>query len=177
MEITYQGGASFLITADPVVAINPETAPRDSVVLRTERRKAAKHIVAGPGEYEIKNALIVTVPVGEPATGRLAHAVDLGGSNVLFLEGPAGVLETSARTAIGAVDVLIVDTVDLRAAHELVRDLNPRVVLPFGKAAAELAAALGLKDPQPVSEFSWNGTGATPKAVILKQVRAKRQAA
>src|SRR5579872_6627008 len=123
MDITHQGGASFLITANPAIAINPGEKT-SGVILHTDRTKAAKQTVCGPGEYEIRGALIVTVPAGPYSTRNLAHAVDLEGINVVFAPGSLTTAEEGTLTAFGAVDVLIVNADDVNAARTLVRDLE-----------------------------------------------------
>jgi hypothetical protein len=79
--------------------------------------------------------------------------------------------------ALGKIDVLLLPADDLRAAQSLVTDLVPRVVIPFGANAAELCAALGVPGATLESRFAWNGTAATPRAVLLKPVAARRRAA
>lgn len=177
MEITYYGGKSFVITANPIVAINPVESINGTVVLQAERKRAAKLLVAGPGEYEIKGALITTVPAGEPRSELLAHAIGVDGLNVLFLQGPAGVLTGEALTSIGIIDVLIVDTVDARAAEQLARDLTPRVVVPYGDGAQKMVETLGVKDPEPIAKLAWDGIKSVPKAVLLKELKARKKAA
>lgn len=174
MDITYLGEASFLIKGDRVVAINPgRDAPRADVALHSSRQKDRRLIVNGPGEYEIGGVLIVTVGTGP--TGTLSHAVEIGGLNVVHLGGEA--MSDREIAAFGEVDILILAARDLASAQRIVAVLEPRVVLPYGPGSEELSAALGVRDVQPESRFSWNGSGTPPKVVLLKPAGHKKRAA
>lgn len=176
MEITYRGGRSFRISDERVVAINPPARTVD-LTLHSRRKDAAKQRVSGPGEYEIGGILIATVPVGPANSPTLAHAVDIEGTNVLYVDGEVDRLSADALLAIGTVDILIVEAEDLATAQKVAQDLTPRVVIPFGSKAAELCAALGVRDAQPTTKFTWNGSGKAAKAVLLKAPgRGKRAA-
>lgn len=178
MEITYAGDASFRLKDTCTVAINPaEKAEAGTVTLYTERKAATKNLIAGPGEYEIAGALIATVPLGAPDSPHLAHAVNMDGTNVLHIGSRIQILDENAVTAIGRIDVLIVNADDLAIAQQTVSDLMPRVVVPFGSQAEALCAALGVKEPQPALRFTWSGTGMPPKAVLLKAPGRRKRAA
>jgi hypothetical protein len=91
------------------------------------------------------------------------------------------VLESSARLSeenlysIGRVDVLVVDSGQPGAAEALTLDLSPRVVIPFGDHAGQLCATLGVRDATPQDRFSWKGSSAVAKALLLKpQVNPRR---
>lgn len=171
MDITYAGEASFVLKGERVVVINPaERNGQADITLFTRRRADRKLIVNGPGEYEIAGVLIATVPVG---TG-LAHAVELDGINVLHLERGAS-LNDRDLAAIGKVDVLLIESEDLKQAQAAITDVTPRVVIPFGKHASEVCAAAGVKDAEPQARFSWNGITTPPRAVLLKASTGKRR--
>jgi hypothetical protein len=178
MEITHTGDASFTLHGSRTVAINPEQRENGAINLFSRRQRRFRLQVNGPGEYEIGDVLIATVPIGPFSAEQWAHGIKLDETNVLFLEGDPGALTESALLAIGPVDVLIVSAGDLPATVKAAQDLAPRLVIPFGPHAAELCAALGVKDAAPVSRVHVNGK--TPRAVLLKARRAaarKRPAA
>lgn len=174
MDISYAGGASFVIKGERTVVINPTgAAAKAHVVLHSERQRARKLIVNGPGEYEIGGVLIASVRSGRS----LAHAVEVNGINVVCLTGRCKDMDPSEMAALGRVDVLLVGADDLQAAREAVAALTPRVVIPFGTQAAEVCAAAGVKAVTPQPRFSWNGTGTPPKAVLLKAPGTRKRAA
>jgi hypothetical protein len=156
------------------VAINPQSKSPADIVLYSEKRDAQKLIVNGPGEYEIAGVSIVTARVAGASSG-IIHAVNLDGVNVLL------VLESSARLSeenlysVGTVDVLSVNSGEPATAEALAIDLSPRVVIPFGDHADQLCVMLGARDATPQPRFSWNGSSAVAKALLLKpQVNPRR---
>jgi beta-lactamase family protein len=170
MEITCTGDASFLLQGSRTVAINPQQAERGVITLFGRRQRSARLQINGPGEYEIGDVLIATVPIGPYSAQQWAHAVKLDEINVLYLDGDAEALTEEALLAIGPVDVLILAADKLPSAVKAAQDLTPRLVIPFGPHAAELCAALGVKDAAPVSRVNINGKA--PRAVLLKPRRA-----
>jgi hypothetical protein len=176
MEIIYHGDASFLLKAEPSVAINPTAAAGADIALHSERRNARRLIVNGPGEYEIGGALIVTLRPDKQAS-HCVHAVNLDGVNVLHSSQSSISLTDGDLTAIGKVDVLIIASDDLKAAEALAVDLSPRVLIPFGPNAEQLCAMLGAREAPAQARFAWNGTGNPPRAVLLKAQTAPRKRA
>jgi hypothetical protein len=173
MEITYGGDARFKLAGSRTVSINGEPGDKSDISLFTRRQRGSRLRINGPGEYEISDVLIVTVPVGPSKSERWAHGVTLDDTRVLYLEGEVDALTETALLAIGPVDVLIIEAAKLPAAVKAAQDLTPRVVVPFGPHAAELCAALGVKDAAPIARLSLNGK--TPKAVLLKAPRTARK--
>jgi hypothetical protein len=178
MDITYLGGHSFLLKGDCTLAINPPAGtPRQDITLHSGRKARSKEIVNGPGEYEIGGCLIVTLELGPRDASDLAHAIEIGGLHVVHLGTAIRPLNDRAVADLGRVDVLLVNTDDLRAAQTAVTDLTPRLVIPYGSHATELCTALGVKDARQQPRLSWNGSTPQPKAVLLKPAVAKRRAA
>src|SRR4051812_820313 len=174
MEITYTGGTSFLIKGERTVAIDAAEKPDlGTIVLRSSRKRNAKLLVNGPGEYEIGGGLIASIALGD----RLVHAVGGDGINIVHLVGDERRLDDRGLEAIGKVDVLLLEADAPRRAQTAISDLVPRVVIPYGPHAAEVCAAAGVKNAEPQSRFTWNGTTAPVKALLLKAPASKRRAA
>jgi hypothetical protein len=160
-----------VIKGERTVAINPAAKSETGhIALYTIRQKGTKLLANGPGEYEIGGVLITSVAQD---TG-MAHAVEVDGINVHHLPGDARKLSDRDLAAIGKVDVLLVDSTDLKRAQNAVTDLVPRVVIPFGANAVEVCAVAGVKGAEPQNRFSWNGLSAPPKAVLLKEPGKRR---
>lgn len=173
MEVSYLGGASFLVKDERTVSINPEKRTEQAdITLHSARKIRKKTIVDGPGEYEIGGVSIVTAEVA----GKLAHAIDIGGLSLVHLDAVPVVLDPATTEAMGRVDVLIINADDLKAAEGAMRILTPRVVMPYGAHAVELCKTLGV-DGKASSRWSWSGAGTPPKAILLKAPAAKRRAA
>lgn len=178
MDIRYLGSASHEIDGEQPITINPNgKAAVGNLVLYSARQPRRKLIINGPGEYEIGGVLIVTQELGKHGGRTLAHAIEVEGLNVVHLGSRLCPITDEEIAQMGSVDVLMIPVDDVAAAQEIVSALRPRVVLPYGEKAAELCAALGLKDVRLESRFSWNGAAARPKAVLLKAPRqpASRQ--
>ncbi len=173
MEVSYLGGASFLLKDERAVAINPEKrGEKADIILHSARKIRKKTIVDGPGEYEIGGVSIITAEVA----GKLAHAIDIGGLNVVHLDAVPAELDPATAEAMGRVDVLIVNADDLKAAQSAMRILTPRAVVPYGAHAIEICKAAGV-DGKPSLRWAWSGSGVPPKAVLLKAPTLKRRAA
>src|SRR5579872_2853484 len=155
MEFVSKGDRSFLVRDVRSVALNPEQPGTADVSLFSRRVDIPGQIVNGPGEFEVRDVLIATLEHG----GALAHAFDIDGINVFFVDGPAPALSEAVLQAIGRVSVLIVHVDETRAARQLVDDLLPRTVIAYGPAAADLCASLGARDPEPQARVVWNPAG------------------
>lgn len=178
MEIIYHGDSSYLLKAEQTVVINPPNrAAAGQIVLHSRRQNDWRQLVDGPGEYEIAGVMIGTIETGKGDAAALTHAIDIGGINVVHVGSPFPELLPQDIATLGAVDILLLSVEDLRAAEAVVRDLEPRVVIPSGTRVVELCAALGAPGLQPEARFSWNGTGTPPKVVLLKAPAKRTRAA
>lgn len=175
MDITYAGGPSFLLKGETSVAINPAPRAEGAVLtLHSVRQRSQSQIINGPGEYEIRGVLVTTLETGPAEDRTLVHAVELGGINVVHLAGKPALSERDLRD-LGTVDVLLVNADDRAAAEVAIRDLEPRVVVPFGVHGAAVAAQMAGKELEPQTRLSWNGTGTPPRAVLLKAPGTRRR--
>jgi hypothetical protein len=169
MEIVYAGKTGFTLRGSKSVSIDAGDA---DINLCTRRQKNRALKLNGPGEYEVGGVLITTLD----SSGTLVHSITLDDLNVVHVSAGAA-LNDRDLAAIGRTDVLLIQTDDLRAAQAAVADLSPRVVIPFGTHAVALATSVGMKNPEPQRNFSWNGISAPPKAVLLKEPATRRKAA
>jgi hypothetical protein len=170
MEITYGGKASFTMRGEKSVSIDGSDA---DIALFTRRQKSDRLKINGPGEYEVSGVLITTLN----QSGTLLHAITLDDINIAHVSAPEGTLSERDLAAIGRIDVLLVQAVDVKAAQAAIADLSPRVVIPFGPHALEIAASLGVKNAEPQPRFAWNGVSTPPRAVLLREPGTRRKAA
>src|SRR4051812_27750565 len=90
-DISYVGGASFVVKGDRVIKIDPTSAvEKGEIALHSTRQKRGKLIVNGPGEYEIGGVLIATIEIGERGAGTLVHAIEMGGLTVAHVARAGG---------------------------------------------------------------------------------------
>ena len=115
--------------------------------------------VTGPGEYEISGVLIIgmaTFHDGEQGSKRgknTAYLMEIDEVSVCHLGDLGHVLTTEQVEEIGKMDVLLlpvggVSTIDASMAAEVVRQLEPRVVVPMHYKTEALSREL-----EPVDKF------------------------
>jgi L-ascorbate metabolism protein UlaG (beta-lactamase superfamily) len=116
--------------ADAVLLTSPEVA----------RPKTEAMIVDGPGEYEIKESLVIGVAtqMHTDETGKrgAAYVVEIDGLKVGFLGNIAPKLTNEQLEVFSGVDVLAVPvgghglTLDATAASQVVSQIEPKYVIP-----------------------------------------------
>lgn len=174
MEVIYLGGDSFLLKGERVVAINPPRGQKSDITLFSTRQRSSKLTVNGPGEYEIGGVLMVTTEL--PGAPNLIQSVCLDDLNIVHLGAQAAPLPPDALRSVGRVDVLLVDADRPEIAAAAVRELTPRVVIPYGSRASEFCQSLnGQKERS--TRFAWNGLTRAPRALVLKPDTNRAEAA
>jgi len=99
-------------------------------------------LVAGPGEYEINGVLIIGIATFHDALGgsqlgkNTVYVMEVDGVSVCHLGDLGHVLTTGQVEELGGVDVLLlpvggVSTINASMAAEVVRQLEPKVVIPM----------------------------------------------
>ena len=147
-------------------------------------------LVTGPGEYEIKGVLIIGIAAfhdkvrGKERGKNTVFLTEVDEISVCHLGDLGHVLTVEQVEELGNVDVLLlpvggVSTIDAPVAAEVVRQLEPKVVIPMHyKTEAlnrELAPVvrflkeMGVKqaDPQPKLSLSRTGLGDSTRVVLL----------
>jgi len=105
--------------------------------------------VVGPGEYEIKGILIIGIPTFHDSVGgakrgkNTIYVMEVDEVAVCHLGDLGHVLTDDQVEELGEVDVLLlpvggVSTVNAATAAEVVRQLEPRVVVPMHYKTPEL---------------------------------------
>lgn len=151
MDITFLGrtgvkisGRSAQILIDPV-DLPHEIKTKDEIILLTDSAYRPKvsggHIVIdGPGEYEVKGALVVGLPArllrteDETAEGAVYRA-EIDGFKIAVIGNLKGKLSDEQVGELGEVDVLVVPvggegTLKPSEAAETISQLEPKYVLP-----------------------------------------------
>jgi len=117
------------------------------------------HVVRGPGEYEISGVLIIGVPAhhdtekGGEKGKNTVYAMEMDGISVCHLGDLGHALTAEQVEEIGNVDVLLVpvggvSTIDAAQAAEVVRQLEPKAVIPMHYQVPEISREL-----DPVEKF------------------------
>ncbi|HSX00753.1 MAG TPA: MBL fold metallo-hydrolase [Candidatus Saccharimonas sp.] len=205
MDITYLGAGSVKLSGKNITVVcDPYTeeaglgklnVKADVVTLSTMEglaSSAAAMVIDGPGEYEVKGAMITGVPaqlhIDEDGTRATVYGIMIDGINVVVTGNIAGKLGNEQTEALGNVDVLVVPvggtglTLDAAGAAAVVTQLEPSYVVPvhYGDGKTKYAmpqdgVELFLKEmgasPEPEPKLKLSGreeTGET-QVVVLKR--------
>jgi L-ascorbate metabolism protein UlaG (beta-lactamase superfamily) len=117
------------------------------------------HLVKGPGEYEISGVLILGISTyhdsvkGQSRGKNTIYLMEIDGVNVLHLGDLGHALSDDQAEEIGNVDVLLlpvggVNTINAAMAAEVIRKLEPKVVIPMHYKTEKSS-----RDLEPVENF------------------------
>ncbi|MFH1652270.1 MAG: MBL fold metallo-hydrolase [Chloroflexota bacterium] len=193
MEITWLGHACFRLKGSQAVVITDPYSPdlgydlgKANARIVTVSHPHPGHnyvagvsgdpkVVHGPGEYEIGGILLTGIPTFHDSEGggkrgkNTAYLMEIDGISVLHL-GDLGHALTDAQTeAVGPLDVLLVpvggvSTIDAAIATEVIRTLEPTLVIPMHYKTPAISRDLapvetflkemGLTPPEPQPKIS-----------------------
>jgi L-ascorbate metabolism protein UlaG (beta-lactamase superfamily) len=196
MDITWLGHSSFRIKGSQTTVItdpySPDlgyTAGKQTAAIVTVSHRHPGHsyvadvggeprVINGPGEYEIANTLIIGLATfhdredGRQRGKNTVYAIQLDELSICHLGDLGHVLTAQQVEDIGNVDILLVpvggvSTINATAAAEVVRQLEPRVVVPMHYKTPAIS-----RDLEPVDRFlkemSVKDTTSRPKLTLTK---------
>lgn len=163
-DIEYKGGNTVVVaTKKATVVVDPKQSVvglkdvtiKDAIQVATEERfvvpaDAFQLTIEGPGEYEISDFSIRGIPVVRhlDVEGSLplstVYRIEVGGAAIAVLGNIAPQLSEDQLEAIGIVDIVIIPvggggyTLDATSAANLVRQIEPKVVIPVHYTDAAL---------------------------------------
>jgi L-ascorbate metabolism protein UlaG (beta-lactamase superfamily) len=99
-------------------------------------------VISGPGEYEIGGVLIIGVPTyhddarGEKKGKNTVYLIEIDEVTVCHLGDLGHVLTSEQAEELGDVDILLIPvggnyTIDAPQAAEVVRQIDPKIVIPM----------------------------------------------
>jgi L-ascorbate metabolism protein UlaG (beta-lactamase superfamily) len=136
------GLADIKLTNDVTLLTLPVGDSGQGELKAAELPAKAGMVIDGPGEYEVKGAMITGAPAKfnidpEEAGQRAAiYAIMAEGLHVAYLGNVASELSAEQVEALGQVDILIIPvgghglTPDAQAAAKLISQLEPKYVIP-----------------------------------------------
>jgi len=148
MDITYLGAGSVKLSGRNLnVVSDPVGSAKADVVVVTGPAEggtwlevAGAMVIDGPGEYEVKGAMITGAParlhIDEDGHRGTAFSVLVDGVNVVVVGNISGKLDEDQVENLGQVDVLVVPvgggglTLDAEGAADVVAQLEPGYVVP-----------------------------------------------
>lgn len=161
MDITYLGHSSFRIKGKQAVVVTdpydektgkfPKGVEADVVTVshdhadhnQTQLVGGSPFLVNGPGEYEIKGVSVIGVPTwhddkeGAERGGNTLYVIEMEGLRIVHAGDLGHKLTEQQLQAIGGeVDVAIIPvggvyTIDPKQAVEVVKQLDPWVIIPM----------------------------------------------
>jgi L-ascorbate metabolism protein UlaG (beta-lactamase superfamily) len=188
-EIEYKGGNGIVITTKKsTVAIDPklsvvglkDVTTKDMIEVATEPRFATNHkdariLIEGPGEYEIGDCAIrgvsatrhLDTEMDEPIA--TMYRLEIGDVRLAILGNITPKLTEQQLEDLGVIDILVLPvggggyTLDATSAANVVRQIDPKVVVPTNYADD----ALQYEVPQDTIETFTKELGA-PVEVVAK---------
>ena len=160
MEISWLGHSCFRLKGKQATVITdpfspelgyPPGKPTAQIVTVSHKHSGHSHIqgvggsprqVTGPGEYEISNVLIIGIATfHDKDSGRLmgkntAYLIEIDDISICHLGDLGHALTDEQVEELGKIDVLLVpvggvSTINAAAAAEVVRQLEPNIVVPM----------------------------------------------
>lgn len=193
-NIDYKGGNTVVIATkksslvtDPKLSIVglKDVSVKDSIELATEPRLAlnssdARLFIEGPGEYEVSDFSIKGVAarrhIDAEAEGMVAtnYRIGIGDIKIALLGNIIGKLSDDQLESLGVIDILIIPvggggyTLDATSAVSIVRQIDPKVVVPIHYADG----ALKYEVPQDTLETFVGELGAPLETVSKYKVKS-----
>lgn len=181
MEVTYLGHSSFKIkgknstvVTDPYdvkVSRFPKDVEADVVVVSHEHYDhnavgqvgGKPFVINGPGEYEVGGVSVIGVQAwhddkfGAERGDNTVYVIELDGMRLAYLGDLGHKFSQEQLDDIGSIDVVFVPvggtfTIDAKVAAEVVKQVDPWVVVPMHYASLTIDPSLNEK-LAPVSEF------------------------
>ncbi len=175
MDIEYKGGNCVVISSKKaVLSIDPklssiglkDIAPKDAVVIATQPDFTVESdvlVIDQPGEYEIRDISVKGVPAQRmlDAEGELSatmYRVVIDGVRIAVLGHVFAPLSDATLEMLGVIDVVIIPvggngyTMDGHQAVGVVRQIDPRVVIPTHYADASAKYEVPQEDLEPFTK-------------------------
>jgi len=196
MEITWLGhscfrlkGAQSTVITDPYPPDLGYTSVKQTARIVTVSHQHPGHsylegvggepkIIKGPGEYEVANTLIIGLATfhdreeGRQKGKNTVYVIALDEISVCHLGDLGHVLTAQQVEEIGNVDVLLIpvggiSTINATSAAEIVRQLEPKIVIPMHYKTPAISRELEPVD-RFLKEMSVKDTTTRPKLVVTK---------
>lgn len=193
-DIEYKGGNGVVIATKKLdMVIDPklsvvglqDLSVKELVEVATEARfaiggKTSQLAIEGPGDYEIGpfsiSGTAVTRHIDTSADEKLStiYRIEVGDTRIALLGNITPKLDESQLEALGVVDILIIPvggggyTLDATSAASLVRQIDPKVVIPTHYADSKLAYEV----PQDTLETFVKELGAPVETVAKYKVKS-----
>jgi L-ascorbate metabolism protein UlaG (beta-lactamase superfamily) len=199
MEITWHGELCFTLKGKKTtVVIDPldngkhllKKVKADTVLLTNDYYQKMEKLVDGskdakifswPGEYEVKGAAIIGIPVytsqkeeGDTAKGRIvAFSMMIDDIRLCHLGLLGEDLDDDTLSKIGDVDILMVPiagthSLDSKKAHAVIEAIEPRLVIPMNYKEDQIDTMLkemGIAEPKKFDVYDIKSKSQLPEEI------------
>jgi L-ascorbate metabolism protein UlaG (beta-lactamase superfamily) len=176
MDITYLGHSCFRIRGSQAIIITDPFPPNlgfdlgkqtaDIVTVSHQdpshsyaQGVTGAHVIKGPGEYEIAGVLIIGITAyhdavkGQTKGKNTVYLMEVDGINICHLGDIGHLLTDEQMEELGHVDILFVpvggvSTINANQAAQMVRKIEPKVVIPMHYKLSQ-----SKRDLEPVDNF------------------------
>ena len=204
MDIEYKGANCITITTKKTtIVIDPklsdvglkDVAPKNAIVVATQPEFIVSDedsvVIERPGEYEVRDISVVGVPAERmidhnKSTQATMYRITMGGVRFAVIGHVAVPLSEDQLEALGVVDVAIIPvggsgyTLDAHQAIGVVRQIDPKVVIPTHYADKGLSYEVPQMDlepflkelgaPESEKTAKWKIKGAVPELRTLVEL-------
>ena len=204
MDIEYKGANCITITTKKTtIVIDPklsavglkDVAPKNAIVVATQPEFIVSDedsvVIERPGEYEVRDISVVGVPAERmidhnKSTQATMYRITMGGVRFAVIGHVAVPLSEDQLEALGVVDVAIIPvggsgyTLDAHQAIGVVRQIDPKVVIPTHYADKGLSYEVPQMDlepflkelgaPESEKTAKWKIKGAVPEILTLVEL-------
>ncbi len=146
------------------------------------------HLISRPGEYEIGGVVVLGLPTFHDNAGgsvrgkNIIYLIEIDEISACHLGDLGHTIDSATLEAMGSVDVLFVpvggvSTIDARLAIEVVRRLEPKVIIPMHyrakgldshlEPAERFLSEMGIKEITPQSKLSLNKSKLPPSPQVF----------
>jgi L-ascorbate metabolism protein UlaG (beta-lactamase superfamily) len=176
MDITYLGHSCFRIRGSQAIIITDPFPPTSGYTLGKQTADmvtishgdpshsyaqgvTGAHTIKGPGEYEIAGVLVIGITTfhdavkGQTKGKNIVYLFEIDGVNICHL-GDIGHIPTDEQLEeIGSIDILMlpvggVSTINANMAAQIVRKVEPKIVIPMHYKTEKTK-----RDLEPVDNF------------------------
>ncbi len=176
MDITWLGHSCFRIRGSQAIIITDPCPPESGYSLGKQtadivtishkdanhsydKGVTGAHVIKGPGEYEIGGVLVIGISTfhdavkGQTKGKNTVYLMEVDGLNICHLGDIGHVLEDSAIEELGNIDILMlpvggVSTINANMASQVVRKVEPKIVIPMHYKTPKTK-----RDLEPVDNF------------------------
>lgn len=155
MEVSVLGKNSVRLAArnvtfvsDPEAGAGKKSTADVSLITSAEANESAAGLVIdGPGEYEVKGAMITGFPVGEGT----AYVIHTDNATAGILSNTEETLSGDAQEQLSELDVLFIAA----EGYELIGKLEPKYVIPLGSGEPlkKFLDEMGAASVEPVAKL------------------------